>query len=33
MRGVTPEAHDGPEANRAIETTRQAGEYFLPPKK
>jgi len=32
MRTVVPEAHQVPPENRAIETTRQAGEYVLPPK-
>lgn len=33
MRGATPEAHEVPPENRAIETTRVAGEYVLPPPK
>lgn len=31
MRAATPEAHEVPPENRAIETTRVAGEYVLPP--
>jgi hypothetical protein len=33
MAATTPEAHQVPEENRAIETTRHAGEYVLGQKK